>query len=1508
MILNRDKIQRMIADRIGGGAGGGGSTFDPAMMAGYATQSWVNQNYLSIEFFTKLFKAYGPAETQGDPDVEILPNDIDSTISNIKAMFGLWTEEYLSALGLNSAGGGGTDLAEPLASINAAGLGTPSESGVAIIWNGSAWTYQVPSGGGGAGTVTSVGLTMPTGFSISGSPVTGSGTLAVSFGGSVTANWVLASPNGSAGAPAWRALVAADIPNLSAGKITSGTLNAARLPDLSGTYATVGSISDMATQTWVGNQGYLTSISVGLSMPTGFSISGSPVTSTGTLAVSFASGYSLPTTAKQSNWDTAYSWGNHASAGYALASNVYTKTEADAKYMTIAAFENLFNALNSSNQKVNHPYSSGVASIKAMVGLWTEQYLSALGQNSGGGGGGVDMDVVWQALANNTNEQINLSHLTNALSGYATQSWVQNYVGTGLVRTVKVGTTSYQPDSNGVVSIPDYYGSDVSRTANTVLAAPNGSNGAATFRALVAADIPNLSASKITSGTFDAARIPDLSGTYATLLQLANYLPLTGGSMANTNLVNNLNADLLDGLDSSDFTRKYSLECAATKGIRITLSNPYSAIVFGRTNSGGAAQRITLIGNGYSYTAGASRNHWQCIDRGGDITWTNVSTPARSIEILNGSSGTLYVTVIAARGTVTSTEITALSGTEVTDRVAMLTDNVASATKLETARSLWGNAFDGTADINGNITMSSADGTYIQIGGIRIVYDSTNNALKVVQSDGTTAANFYATGGVSALGQSSSGGGGGVDMDVVWQALANNTNEQINLSHLSDALAGYATTSQLNNYLSLAGGTMANTNLVTNLNADLLDGLNSSDLTRKYSLECAATKGIRITFSNPYSALVFGRTSSGGAAQRITLIGNGYSTTAGASRNHWQCIDRGGDITWTNVSTPARSIEILNGSSGTLYITVIAARGTVTYTEITALSGTAVTDRMALTNDIPTSLDDVPDGTTRKLANYLPLAGGTMTGAINYVVSNRTFNINAGTSGNADIGWNFSAYDGAGIGLRSNSYTTTSDRGSFFIYARNSSGTYAALNGFPDGTLTWGGSTVWHAGNFTPSDYVTLATNQTIIGTKTFGTQQKFTVANGTAPFTVTSQTLVTNLNADLLDGTHKTNLFSSLTTSGNAITITIGGTTKNLTVPYATAAAQLYTSRTIWGQSFDGTANVSGNLDVGSNSGGKISGFDGIELNSRGSLSNYGGYIDWHFGGNSANYTSRLIEESSGILSYKSISTAGFVVGSTNGDYLQIGNIRLVYDSGNNAIKIETSDHSAANLYTLGGISALGISSGSDGTIDSSLTPGTNNTYSLGTSSKKWKDLYISGSTYLGSLSFTENSGAATISGNMLTISMGVNLMLAGTNYAKLSSGADLDIAASGNLSINVTGSFTANKQMVVSSDIRLKDIQHYTEATVKDIAGIPVFDYTWKDGRDHDLHLGTSAQHIHRLFGSAVAEDGQGYLAMDYGATALAAAVITARKVMTHEQRIQALEAENEILKKEIETLKAA
>lgn len=187
-------------DSAGGSAGaGGGGSISPSILASYASQEFVQQNYVSIEFFNRLFKIHGTAD-------DILPNDTETVISNIEANYGFWTQSFLSAFGYNSSGSGG--------------------------------------GGGGDGSVTSVGL----------------------------------------------------------------------------------------------------------SMPAGFSVSGSPVTTSGTLAVNFASGYSLPTTARQANWDTAYGWGDHSLAGYA------TQQWVTAQGFSTLTMTNVWTALASSsdpNRKIN---------------------------------------------------------------------------------------------------------------------------------------------------------------------------------------------------------------------------------------------------------------------------------------------------------------------------------------------------------------------------------------------------------------------------------------------------------------------------------------------------------------------------------------------------------------------------------------------------------------------------------------------------------------------------------------------------------------------------------------------------------------------------------------------------------------------------------------------------------------------------------------------------------------------------------------------------------------------------------------------------------------------------------------------------------------------------------------------------------------------------------------------------------------------------------------------------
>ena len=94
-------------------------------------------------------------------------------------------------------------------------LALPSCSGStnALIWTSGTGFGCNTISTSGSGTVTSVAMTVPSDETVAGSPITTSGTLAVTRN-SETANYFLASPNGAAGVPAYRAIIAADVPTL----------------------------------------------------------------------------------------------------------------------------------------------------------------------------------------------------------------------------------------------------------------------------------------------------------------------------------------------------------------------------------------------------------------------------------------------------------------------------------------------------------------------------------------------------------------------------------------------------------------------------------------------------------------------------------------------------------------------------------------------------------------------------------------------------------------------------------------------------------------------------------------------------------------------------------------------------------------------------------------------------------------------------------------------------------------------------------------------------------------------------------------------------------------------------------------------------------------------------------------------------------------------------------------------------------------------------------------------
>jgi len=146
------------------------------------------------------------------------------------------------------------------------------------------------------------------------------------------------------------------------------------------------------------------------------------------------------------------------------------------------------------------------------------------------------------------------------------------------------------------------------------------------------------------------------------------------------------------------------------------------------------------------------------------------------------------------------------------------------------------------------------------------------------------------------------------------------------------------------------------------------------------------------------------------------------------------------------------------------------------------------------------------------LANYLTVTGATAGNAVNITTA----------GSDANIGLTITTKGTGNIILDTG--TSTGDielkpgLSSFRLYDDDSSHYYR----FVTGNRTANYDINLPAGNVTltaGTTVVTDATNQTIAGTKTFSSQVVLSVATGTAPLSVTSTTLVSNLNVDKVDG-----------------------------------------------------------------------------------------------------------------------------------------------------------------------------------------------------------------------------------------------------------------------------------------------------------------------------------------------------------------------------------------------------
>ena len=166
-----------------------------------------------------------------------------------------------------------------------------------------------------------------------------------------------------------------------------------------------------------------------------------------------------------------------------------------------------------------------------------------------------------------------------------------------------------------------------------------------------------------------------------------------------------------------------------------------------------------------------------------------------------------------------------------------------------------------------------------------------------------------------------------------------------------------------------------------------------------------------------------------------------------------------------------------------------------------------------------------------------------------------------------------------------------------------------------------------------------------------------------------------------------------------------------------AATATRLQTARTLWGQNFAGTSDVSGNLsEVGNVS--LISNYTydcgsyGIQWNNVYSRAFYMGqvrgtnYIS-EGNGDNATYTAynMKIHAHWGIGITDTEDVCRIVIDSRTGSitmrgYLQIGSARLIYDSTNNALYVQKSDGTQCGFYATGFVSAKGGNSSSGSAV----------------------------------------------------------------------------------------------------------------------------------------------------------------------------------------------------------------
>lgn len=400
--------------------------------------------------------------------------------------------------------------------------------------------------------------------------------------------------------------------------------------------------------------------SVGLSAPTGFSVSNSPVVTSGVISLSFASGYSLPTNASQTNWDTAYtnritSLTTTGTSGVAtLISNVLNipQYQAQGNYITSLTGE----ATGSGPGSTTVTLVNSAVTGKVLTGLTvtgttiasTDSILSAFGKLQGQINdliGGLKYEGTWNAATNTptitsgvgvdgTFYIVSVAGTTNidGINDWQVGDWIVFHD----TAWQKVDNTESVVSVNGFVGAVTLTTSNISEGTNlyftnararqAISLTTTGNSGASSYNNGTGVlnipqytisgigGVPTTRSLTINGTTFDLSA--DRTWNVGTVTSIATTGPIQGGTIVGTGTISitqsgSASDGYLSSTDWNTFNNKQgtiSLTTNNNSGLATLISNVLNVPNYTLAGLGGVPTTRTLSINGVSFDLSANRS------------------------------------------------------------------------------------------------------------------------------------------------------------------------------------------------------------------------------------------------------------------------------------------------------------------------------------------------------------------------------------------------------------------------------------------------------------------------------------------------------------------------------------------------------------------------------------------------------------------------------------------------------------------------------------------------------------------------------------------------------------------------------------------------------------------------------------------------------------------------------------------------------------------------------------